>query len=341
MSRIGYSRLSAAEKKAYEQFEKAFNSCDSTVDSNSIDRNVDLMKVLQVALGDNPQVIYFNKTQIRISTSLFGGKQIHFSGTLSSSQARTMQNRLETAVTKAMEEIEHLNPLSNYDKLICIYEYLQDKVTYDSKELEANCRLGRSINPVSYNAYGALVNRTGVCDGISSAFSLLAQSMGFECSMVSGRATFRTSGFSEHAWNIIKIADDYYHIDATWDVNHKEQTGEYSYEYFCVNDDSINRDHDWDIKTTPVCSREDISFYIRNRCFANNLSQLEEIFARYAKSKQNVVRAKIAEGIAIPEPEDQYLGQKLVNVASSVGRYAAIKFIWNKNSRCFYAKFDS
>ena len=159
--------------------------------------------------------------------------------------------------------------------------------------------------------------------------------------MVSGKATFRTQGFSEHAWNIIEIANTYYHIDATWDVNHKEQTGEYSYEYFCVNDDSINRDHDWDINTTPICPREDMSFYIRNHCFANNLSQLEEIFERYAKSKQKVVRAKIADGISIPTPEDQYLGQKLINVASSSGRYAAIKFIWNKNSRCFYAKFES
>lgn len=80
---------------------------------------------------------------------------------------------------------------------------------------------------------------------------------------------------------------------------------------------------------------------MRNRCFANNLSQLEEIFARYAKSKQKVVRAKIADGIPIPALEDQFLGQKLVNIASSVGRYAAIKFTWNKNSRCFYAKFKS
>ena len=337
MSRIGYNQLSAAEKKAYEQFEKAFYNCASSVDSNGIDRNVDVMKVLQVALGDNPQVIYFNKTQIILSVSLFGGKQIHFSGAVPSSQVRTMQKQLESALIKAVEEIKLLNPMSNYDKLICIYEYLQDNVTYDSKELEACCRLGRSVNPMSHNAYGALINKTGVCDGISSAFSLIAQSMGFECSMISGKATFRTQDFSEHAWNIIKIADAYYHIDATWDVNHKEQTGE----YFCVNDDSINRDHDWDIKTTPACLREDVSFYVRNRCFANNLSQLEEIFARYAKSKQKVVRAKIADGISIPEPEDQYLGQKLVNVASSVGRYAAIKFIWNKNSRCFYAKFES
>lgn len=341
MSRIGYNQLSAAEKKAYERFERAFNSYSSTVDSNGIDRNVDVMKVLQIALSDNPQVIYFNKTQIRISTSLFGGKQIHLIGAVFSSQARTIQKQLETAVTKAIEEIELLNPLSNYDKLICIYEYLQDNVTYDSKELEACSRLGRSANPMSHNAYGALVNKKGVCDGISSAFSLLAQRMGFECSMVSGKATFRTSGFSEHAWNVIKIGDSFYHIDATWDVNHKEQTGEYSYEYFCVSDDSINRDHDWDIKTTPICSREDISFYIRNHCYANNISQLEEIFARYAKSKQKIVRAKIADGITIPELEEQYLGRKLIDVAVSVGQFAPIKFTWNKNSRCFFAKFGS
>jgi len=341
MSRIGYNQLSAAEKKAYERFEQAFNSYATSVDSNGIDRSVDVMKVLQIALGDNPQVIYFNKTQIRSSTSLISGKQLHFSGAVPSSQAKTMQKQLETALTNAIEEIELLNPLSTYDKLVCIYNYLQDHVTYDSRELEAFCRSGRSVNPMSHNAYGALVNKTGVCDGISSAFSLIAQRMGFECSMVCGRATFRTTGFSDHAWNIIKIADNYYHIDATWDVNHKEQTGEYSYEYFCVNDDSINRDHDWDIKTTPACSREDLSFYMRNRCFANNLSQLEEIFARYAKSKQTVVRVKIADGIAIPEPEDQYLGQTLINVASSVGRYSGISFIWNKNARCFYAKFQS
>lgn len=133
MSRIGYNQLSAAEKKAYEQFEKAFNRYASFVDSKSIDRNVDVMKVLQVALGDNPQVIYFNKTQIRILSSLFGGKQIHYSGAVPSSQARTMQKQLESAFVKAVEDIELLNPMSNYDKLICIYEYLQNNVTYDSK----------------------------------------------------------------------------------------------------------------------------------------------------------------------------------------------------------------
>ena len=80
---------------------------------------------------------------------------------------------------------------------------------------------------------------------------------------------------------------------------------------------------------------------MRNRCFANNLSQLEEIFLRFSKSKQQVVRAKIADGIAIPAPEDKYLSQNLLDMASSVGKYGAIDYIWNEKTRCFYAKFKS
>lgn len=338
MSRIGYNRLSQAEKKVYDSFLRAFDSYSASVDGNGIGRDIDVMKVMQTVLSDNPHVIYFNKTQIKIAASLFGGKQVYLTGAAPAAKARKMAEQLENELEKAVEEIRLLNPLSDYDKLICIYEYLQDNVTYDSKELAACCA-GRSLNPLSHNAYGALVNKQAVCDGVSAAFSLLAERMGFETMSVSGKATFMTSGFSAHAWNIIKIADNFYHIDATWDINHRELTEEYSYEYFCVSDDTVSNDHDWDIKTTPVCSRENISFYTRNRCFANNLSQLEEIFARYAKSKLSIVRAKIAEGILIPEPQDKYLGDMLVRVAARAGRCSSVKYVWNSNTRCFFARF--
>lgn len=339
--KIGYERLSKAEKRVYEQFEKAFSSCASTIDGNGFDRNVDVMKVLQVALGDNPHIIYFNKTQIRMSASLFGGKQFHLAGAYSASQNKSMTHELQQALKQAIEAIESQNPISDYDKLMCIYEYLQDNATYDNQELESLSKYGKSKHPQSHNAYGALVKGTAVCDGIAAAFCLIAQSFGYSCMVVSGRATFRTTGFSEHAWSLIKIGSKYYHLDATWDINQRQQTGEYSYEYFCVDDDSINADHDWEISSTPACSGNELSFYHRNQCYANNLTQMDEIFARYAKSKLNIVRVKISDGIAIPEPEDQYLGKRLINVAASVGRNTGITYVWNRNSRCFYAKFNS
>lgn len=338
--KIGYEQLTPQEKKAYEIFEKAFSSCAKSVDSSSISRNVDVMKVLQVALGDNPQVIYFNKTQIKVTSGLFGGKQLQFCGTYSSSQIRRMNQEIDNVVSSIMEEISLLNPLSDYDKLMCIYEYLQNHVSYDSKELEYTCKHGSSLNPASHNAYGALIEKRAVCDGISAAFSLLAQEMGYSCTIVSGSAAFMTKGFSSHAWNLIRLGDKFYHIDATWDINHFHQTNEYSYEYFCVNDDSINTDHNWDIKTTPPCKYEDLSFYIKSGCYANTLSQIDEIFTRYAKSKTQVVRLKVSDRIAIPEPSDTFIAQKLVDISFHHRGSASIQFVWNKETRCFYAKYS-
>lgn len=337
--KIGYAQLSQPEKKLYEQFVKAFSVCSSTVDGSGLSRSVDVMKVFHTALSDNPDIVYVNNTQLRISESLLGGKQIQLTGVCSATQNKAMQRDLQAAVERAIEKIESLNPTSDYHRLLYIYEYLQDNVVYDDDELKA-CTYGKSINLHAHDAYGALVKGKAVCDGIAAALCLIAQKMGYSATVVHGKATFRTSGFSGHAWNLICIGAKCYHLDATWDINHRCEHGEYSFDYFCVDDDDINTNHDWDINTTPACSSQDLSFYIRNRCYANNLTQLEEIFRRFAASKQSVVRAKISQSIAIPEPASEYLSKKLTEAAGSVGRYGAYKYHFNKEMRCFFARFD-
>lgn len=341
MLTIAYQQLNPAEKTLYERFSQAFRRYATSIDAGGVGRNVDVMKVLLAVLGDEPWVTYFNRTQLRQSASLLGGKQITFTGALSPARARQQRAELDAALHRALDEIRLLNPITDYDKLMCIYEYLQDHVRYDRQELEACCRLGRSPNPDAHNAYGTLVHGSGVCDGIASAFCLLAQSMGFSCTLVNGEATFMTTGFSEHSWNVLQIGPCFYHVDATWDVNRREMWDEYSYEYFCVSDDTVCHDHHWPLQEAPVCPDDNASFYRKSGCFANNLTQLEEIFTRYAKSRQSVVRARLAEGIAIPAPEEQHLARLLQRAASSVGRYGSFRYSWNPRTRCFFAKFES
>lgn len=331
MSRIGYQHLSPSEKAAYGQFMHAFESYGTHV--NNIDRSVDVMKVMQTALGDNPHVIYFDKSELGVMSSLLGNRQVSLRGAVSAFEARRMQTQLETAVKQAVSEIEARCPSSNYEKLMCIYEYLQDRLRYDTQELHT-----KGVRPMSHNAYGTLLNNTGVCDGISSAFALIAQKMGFDCTLVHGKAAFRTESLSGHAWNLVKVGNAFYHLDLTWDINHKEVAEDYSYEYFCVTDADISANHEWDRTSTPRCSHSDLSFYVRNRCIANTLPQLEEIFARYAKSKQNVVRVKIAAGVTLAEPAGKVLGEKLLSIAASFGRYPRLALTWNADTRCFYAK---
>ena len=337
--RLSYELLSHEEKIAYNKFLDAFMSFSDVVDASGIKNGIDLMKVLNCVIGDNPRIIHFNKSQIKLSSSVFGGKQIKLCGTYTKKQIQQMYETLDNKVDLIIEEISQLNPITTYDKLICIYEYFQDNIVYDSKELDNVCCRGNVSNPMSHNAYGALVNGKAVCDGITAAFSLIAQKMNIESTMLAGKATFRTTGFSNHAWNVIRLDNKCYHIDATWDINRKCETGVYSYDYLCADDDMVSTNHDWDVKTMHLCNYSDLSFYVRNNCLANNLSQLEEIFVRFAKSKLGVVRARVKDGIPIPEPETEQLGQILAKAAGIAGRYNPFEYYWDKNTRCFFAQF--
>ena len=77
-------------------------------------------------------------------------------------------------VRAALGRIDRWNPLTDYDRLLCIYEYMQDTMAYDLRELQACRRLGRGPSPMAHTAYGTLVQGKGVCDGTAAAFCLLA-----------------------------------------------------------------------------------------------------------------------------------------------------------------------
>jgi len=95
---------------------------------------------------------------------------------------------------------------------------------------------GISVNPASHNAYGAIINKLAVCDGFSSAFVLLAQKLGFECMLAAGRSAYETA-LVEHAWNVVRVQNRFYHVDITWDTRKYNEFGEFSYVYFAVTDE--------------------------------------------------------------------------------------------------------
>lgn len=335
---LGYSRLSPQEQQAYKIVLKAFSSLATSFDSSQIGRGVDLMKVVQAALGDNPSVVYFNKTQIKTVSSMFS-KQIQLTGCPSKSQIVKMNSDLDAKTTSIVSYV-HQSNRDEYTQLIKIYEYLQKNVQYDRQELLDSSK-GKSKQPNSHNAYGALINGLAVCDGFTSAFTLLSQKLGFECMLVAGRSTHRSAGSVNHAWNLIKVQNRCYHMDATWDTNQFNEFGELSYDYFALDDEEISSDHDWDINTTPACSYNDLSFFLKNGLFANNLSQISDIFRISCKNRNIPVRLKLSFNIALPVNAGEHLAQIFVNEAVKTGVYAQINYGWNEHTRCFFAKFVS
>lgn len=294
----------------------------------------DPMIILQAVEGDNPELIWFVPSAFRRQRSLLGSKiQLH--GVLEREERHRRERELQQAVATAIEEIEAENPLTDYDRLICLYEYLQRTVTYDYETFQR-----RGTDPWSHNAYGGLVLKKAVCDGISGALVLLAQKMGYDATIIHGNAA-RDGMTEDHAWAMVRVNGQCCHLDPTWDMSKSQAVGICGYDYFCLDDGTIAMDHQWAAGIAPVCRSGALSWYHRNRCYANNLTQAGEILNRYARSKTAVFRLRLADGVAVPGNEGQTMARMLMDALRSAGRPSAVRYLWNPYVRSLTAVLNA
>lgn len=85
---------------------------------------------------------------------------------------------------------------------------------------------------MNQSAYSAMVNGETVCAGYARAFQYILQQLGIPCYYCTG-----TAG-EDHAWNIVKLGNIYYNVDATWD-----DTNPATYNYFNKSDAAFASTH--------------------------------------------------------------------------------------------------
>lgn len=90
---------------------------------------------------------------------------------------------------------------TDYEKIFRIYNYITKSVNYGAGE-----------NLSGYSAYGALVNNLATCQGFTLAIYRLALEAGLDARIV-------PNTLADHAWNIVRVGDSYYNLDATWEKN--------------------------------------------------------------------------------------------------------------------------
>lgn len=141
------------------------------------------------------------------------------------------RNSLNAKLKYALEKfLSSLSPdMSEYEKELMLHDALLSSTVYD-KAAAADS----SNNPFAFTAYGALVNGTAICEGYSRAFQLLMKCVGIDCTLI--------TGFSKdqgHMWNKVKIENEWYNVDATWD----DDDSYVFHTYFNVSDKMIAIDH--------------------------------------------------------------------------------------------------
>ncbi len=132
---------------------------------------------------------------------------------------------------------------------------------------------------LSFHAYGMLADGKGVCQAYAEIIYMMAKEFGIEAWFCSSKAAgeIDKDGVAKevgHIWNYIKLDDEWYHLDATWndpDAN-TSTAGLYDtayHKYFLVSDDKMadhETEYEWIITLDekPVC---DSVIYEQNYLF--------------------------------------------------------------------------
>ncbi len=149
---------------------------------------------------------------------------------------------ISSIITDDMNEIQ---------KIKAVHDWLVKNTTYTVDYY--------SRSDAHNHLYNVLYNKIGVCQSYSVAFYVFMGELGIPCTFAVGSAD-NGSGSVSHAWNAVKLNNEWYFVDVTWDDPIVNGTSNYSdgynmsYVYLLCTSSSMNRTHTANkyIKTEPT-----------------------------------------------------------------------------------------
>ena len=183
---------------------------------------------------------------------------------------QAMESRIEKLARGARD-------LDEKGKELYVHDFLVQNVHYDKLKKE-----------YSHEIIGALGNGVAVCEGIAKAAKALFDRMGMECIIALAEADPENGVKYRHAWNVVKIAGQYYHMDATFD-NNVSYGDIIRYDYFNLSDKQIFRDHEPLVWKVPACSDGDHFYYKEKKISWTTLDEVRNRTKQAVKKGRHLI----------------------------------------------------
>jgi len=179
---------------------------------------------------------------------------------------------MEARVAKLARQAEKLDEKG---KELFIHDFIVENVKYDKLKKE-----------YSHEIIGALGNGVAVCEGIAKAVKILCDELKLWCIIALSEANPDKGIKYRHAWNVIRIDGQYYHLDVTFD---NSLSGEdcVRYDYVNLSDKQIFRDHEPVIWKVPACNDNDHFYYKEKKISWTTLDEVRN------RTKQAVKKGKL------------------------------------------------
>lgn len=311
-----YETLTESDRAIYDDFYtavQAFEPYSYTAEhfgkySDSIKER--LFTILQYVLYDHPEIFWVSAS----GSITFDGIRTYvcepdYYFTANEADAYTQQ--LEQKIASITADV---TAQSDYEKVIWAYEWIIRSTTYDhalasSDDMSAASALERS-------ALGCFLQGKTICSGYAQAFQLLMQHFGIPCTYLSGVIT---DNGGRHAWNLVMINGNCYHVDTTWGdpaySGAETDDQSVSYSYLCLTDAQIKRTRTIsEDGRFPAATDTKYNYYLYHDLYLDAVSDeaIQRIVQNAVDTEQRMVSMQFASEELLQQAVETYINQQRI-----------------------------
>lgn len=269
----------ANKSKLYIELEKGLLEGRDQInikDISIIKEPNEIFNILEEISNSNPEVMYYNSAEYR-----FGKLTLYYSK--SKEEIKEHQTKIRTIRDNFI--LNYITPeMSDYEKSLIIHDYIINTSKYDERLVSKGV-----VPPESYSSYGVLSQGIGVCESYAKAMKYLMDGVGIESILVVGE-----SKGENHAWNLVDIEGEYYHIDSTWnDPITSDGSNVLRYNYFNLDDYEMSKTHSWIKDDYPVANGNKYNYFIYNNLIVLGENELKSKLKNVLLTRETTFLVKI------------------------------------------------
>ena len=306
-----FKQLTEEEQRVYRELLKGIRVREKEFyltisDDDSIDRSY------HAVLKDHPEIFWVHNREKIYKTTYSDSDYCVFTPGYTYTDGEI--DEIQTAMEQSFQEVRALIPedAGDYEKVRIVYTYVIDHTQYQTGEDDQSIA-------------GVFWKKSAVCAGYAGAVQYLLERLDIPCIYVDGSTKGSTEG---HAWDIVKIGQEYYYVDATngdqpdflnGDAAQLEEHKTIIYDYLCPFPEEYEKTYTPSEElTVPTCTAKDLDFYVLNQGYFEDYSW-QDIYD-YCKMRMDngaaVVRFKFGSQEAFSEACQELLDDGVVqNVA--------------------------
>ena len=270
VSNYYYEQLNKEQQKVYYAMKNGLLNLEDSIQVLRLSGK-ELFDIYFMIRMDHPEIFYAVKFRYKYYPDSVMAEIIPeylFSKDKIKEHRQAMESRVKKLTRPAME-------LDEKGKELYIHDFICQNVFYDKLK-----------KAYSHEIIGALGNGVAVCEGIAKAVKILCDAMGIWCIVALSDANPDKGIKYRHAWNVIRINGNFYHMDATFD-NTLSRENVLRYDYVNLSDKQIFRDHEPVIWKVPTCDDGDHFYYKEKKVSWTTVDEVRN------RTKQAVKKGKV------------------------------------------------